>query len=327
MELNENLTHLQKTALQGEIALVLSSAPHNAELKYRSFILLKEVAENLRPFVLQGIKEFVDIPETEIDRIMLEVQSHTIPVWLWIEKSIEDLRMSLELNENIMVGGRAKINKKDCRKSIIESAFVYFVRSAMSISLSAASQLCSEVLDCNDLEFLHSSSFYLLSVCKELSEIEKPQNKVPKKLLDCTFNLRDILSFKLESKALDMLNKAELEPEWSPRTTHEGEFTHVIQMDSETGKGLTTEELSNFLSQKITELFEGVSKENTNNTPPISKPQNSHRYVVKKVFKGSHLTTVLKNFKNIEDAVEFKNKIEKELPELLKTCEFIIEEG
>ena len=330
MDLNENLTHLQKVALQGEVALVLNSAPHDAELKYRSFILLQEVDEKLREFVLQGIKDFTEIPETEIDRIYLEVKTNQVPVWLWVEKCVADLRTALKSEDMALVIGRAKIDKKNCKKSIIESAFIQFMRNAMSLSVQASRKVCLEILDCYDLEFLHASCFYLLSVCDSISEFKSiKETKIPMKLLDCTFNIRNILSFKMETKALDFLNRSEKEPIWNDRAQHEGEFTHVIELDSKKAKQLTTEQLSNFLSQKITELFEETTskEESFKNTPPISKPEQApHRFVVKKVFKGMDEGIVLRDFENKKEAEEFKESIERKFPDLLKTCEFIITE-
>ena len=74
MSIENDLTYLQKVALKGEIAFALSTAAHNTEIKLRTYLFLKEVGAELRPFILECIKEAVTFDESEIDRIKVSIQ-------------------------------------------------------------------------------------------------------------------------------------------------------------------------------------------------------------------------------------------------------------
>ena len=92
--MEENLTYLQKAALKGEIGFALSTAAHDAEIKFRIYLILKEVEERFKPFIIECVKEAVNFDETIIDRIYLEVLNNTIPVWLWIDQRHEAHRQA-----------------------------------------------------------------------------------------------------------------------------------------------------------------------------------------------------------------------------------------
>ena len=59
MSIEENLTYLQKAAIKGEIAFALSTAAHNAEMKYRVYLILKEVDEKYKGLILSCVKESI----------------------------------------------------------------------------------------------------------------------------------------------------------------------------------------------------------------------------------------------------------------------------
>jgi hypothetical protein len=81
----------------------------------------------------------------------------------------------------------------------------------------------------------------------------------------------------------------------------------------------STEDISQQISQKIAELF-------GENIISHSKPKPSNTtYVVKKVYINSGLSTDIRVCKTEEEAINFINKIVREYPELMNTCEFQVE--
>ena len=331
MPIEENLTYLQKTALKGEIAFALSTAAHNAEIKFRTYLILKEVEDKYKPFIIECIKESITFDETIIDRIYLETVNNTIPVWLWIEEIIADIKMHLRMADAGLAGitgERIGINKVQERKNLIESSFIMFAREALILSPTACEQLFDEVLSDYDLEFLHNACFYLKSSVPEVKELRRNIiDEVPEELMSCVFDIKKMLSFTIESKALKMLNRAEKKstskykiPKEIPSfSSINGEaLSECTEMEST----ITHEELSQYISEKIAELFEGKA------TPSQSNQVPNHSgtvYVVKKVFTDSGISTNIRVCRTEEEAIDFVKKIVREYPELIRTCEFQVE--
>jgi hypothetical protein len=330
MSIEENLTYLQKTAIKGEIAFALSTAAHNAEIKFRTFLILKEVEDKYKPFIIECIKEAITFDETVIDRIYLEVVNNDVPVWLWIEEIIADIKLHISMADAGLAGitgNRLSINKVQERKNIIESAFVMFAREALILSPNASEQLLDEIINDYDLEFLHSACFYLKSSLPEIRTIKgNTADDIPEELMSCLFDVKRMMSFAVESKALKMLNRAEKKEGRYRKITKQPLPTElngeVIAQGSFTiDNTITHEELSQYISEKIAELFDGTP---TIRTSPAPKPSNTV-YVVKKVFTDSGISTNIRVCRTEQEAADFVKKIEREYPELARTCEFQVE--
>lgn len=324
MAIEENLTYLQKVALKGEIAFALSTAAHNAEIKFRTYLILKEVEDKYKPFIIECIKDSITFDETTIDRIYLETLNNTVPAWLWVEEVIADIKLHLASADSgyaTLVGSKLGINKIQERKNIIESAFLLFARETTMVSPYATEQLLNEILEDSDLEFLHNACFYLKSGCTEVKQLQK-DIEIPEKIMSCLFDIKKLLSFTVESKALNMLTKLEKKRQTTPQVNNlnmNGNF--VIQGQFEVDNTFTHEELSQYISEKIAELFEGNTPLHKNN---CITPSNTV-YVVKKVFTDSGLSTNIRVCKSEEEAINFVKKIEREYPELIRVCEFQVE--
>lgn len=323
MTLEENLTYLQKVAIKGEIGFALSTSAHNAEMKFRTYLMLREVEDKYKPFIIECIKEAITFDESIIDRIYLEVISNTVPVWLWVEEAIADIKLHLVMADAGLAGitgTRLGINKVQERKNLIESAFIMFAREAIILSPDAAEQLLEEVVNDYDLDFLHNACFYLKDCCAEIRTIKK-STEIPDELMSCMFDIKKTLSFIVETKSLSALNKAEKKSRYQkitkqPLPTQEPSdevFVGNITVDAGT---ITHEELSNYISEKIAELFDGSANKKV--TPPSSDTV----YVVKKVFTDSGLSTDIRICRTEEEAINFVKKIVREYPELANTCEF-----
>lgn len=302
MPIEDELTYLQKVALKGEIAFTLSTAAHDTEMKYRIYLVLKEVESKYRPYVLQCMKEAVTFDPEVIDRIYLEVLNGNIPLWLWIEEVIADIKIHLGLNQpeltSISVPNKLSIDKKQERKHLIESSFLDFTRRLVLVCPKAIEELISKILEDNDLEFLSNACFYLQSCCEEIKQRfgDDQEPIIPKTLMKEVFSIKEGLSFVLETKALDVINNKEA----NSRSTHQI---------------LTPKEFTDFLDQQILSIFKN---------PPCapSSTTTDTVYVVKKVFTDSGLSTDIRICRTEEEAINFIKKIISEYPELSRTCEF-----
>ena len=328
MELN-NLTHLQKAALEGEIAFILSTSPHDAELKFRIYAILSEINECDRVYASRIIKEQVRLHEEVVDRILLEVENGEFPVWLWIEKTVEDLKESLSYGDTPSAP-RLSLEKTECRKKLINSSFIVMARKVIVINPDVAIQLCGEIINCRELDFLKMSCFYISQWSTELKKVcSKVQNN--EALKECCFDIRDRLSYQLENEALSIFSKpSDRKIPEHVRFPETGNLKENLKGNFETEpmtvtfnvdeSEISTEELSNFLSQQITKLFTQNFKGGEE-----SSPSRKLTYTVKKIYKDApEQSVVLKEFETEEEARKFVRKIMKEFPELLTTCEYCI---
>ena len=322
MPIEENLTYLQKVALKGEIAFALSTASHDAEIKYRTYLILKEVDEKFKPLIIECIKEAVTLDEDVIDRIYLEVINNTVPVWIWVDEVIADLKMPLKLADSgvpVLAGSRLSIDKVKERKNLIESAFLMFAREAIMLSPYAMEQLIETILNDYDLDFLESACSYLKGCLNEVKALKKGDTEIPEELMSCLFDIKRALSFAVETKALSVLNKTEkkINKRYQQITKQPLPTEDIVVEGSFAVDGtITHEQLSQYISDKIAELFEGPVTNTAKVTPADTV------YVVKKVFTDSGLSTNIRVCRTEEEAIDFVKKIVREYPELMNTCEF-----
>jgi hypothetical protein len=142
--------------------------------------------------------------------------------------------------------------------------------------------------------------------------------------MSCLFDIKKLLSFSIESKALSILNKEEKKKRFEkiikqPLPTEEVSGDITVQGSFTIDPCASTEDISQQISQKIAELF-------GENIISHSKPKPSNTtYVVKKVYINSGLSTDIRVCKTEEEAINFINKIVREYPELMNTCEFQVE--
>lgn len=342
MEGTENLTYLQRMSLMGELAYIFSTSIHNAEMKFRIFTLFKEVEKEFKEFALQATKELTNLNEEEINRLYLEASQNEVPVWLWIEKNIEDMKGSLLLGEAGSSYLKGDYNKKLCREKLIESAFVVFARSTLIEFPQAVKELCDKILETPELSFLATSCFYISNSCDEVYKFVEVPKEISLTLLEHSFDIKDILSFRLETQALKSLNKEE-KPRSSKRRSSKKEKTAfekrtasnpVISIEStfftdENGQCIATEgtttawnpiEIESFsecINKKIVEAFSNLINE--------SSTTKETKYIVKKSYnhiKGHD--EFLKECETEEEANQFVKKLEKTFPELQKTCKFLV---
>ena len=319
MSANDNLTYLQKVAIKGEVAFALSTAIHDAEIKYRIYLILKEVDKNFVLPLIEAFKEDVTFDEEIVDQLYFESQREEIPVWLWIDKNIADIKESIKLSDASIAVSKTSINKTEERKKLVESAFVFFARKSSMASPTATKELCLTILNDQKLSFLHASCFYILEGCDELLEAF-PNEVTDERILDCSFDIREMLSTVLETEALRKTTPtkepAKVIHEEAP-TEKEISFkikvNHIHTNGSSDQNENVEEFVSGVLSQKILETFKEFSS---------SEP--SEKYVVQKIFNDSQILTDIRTCDSEKEAREFIQNIKKQYPELQKTCNFII---
>lgn len=342
MTLEENLTKIQKVALKGEIAAILSGCYHNADIKCKVYMILKEVEEKDKAVVLEAIREAVNLSDEELARLSLEAASDSIPVWLWVEKTIADIKEDITIESPNFFKASAITDKTAERKKIVESAFVRFVKEAIFVSYKSAEKLVKAVLEDDELSFLHTSCFYLKNCCQELTEKGYEENEeTAKHLLELRFDVRDILCYNIETESLEELEKNPLKNRRNfnetsnqrpVRVKRTSQTTEVPIQTIKIEGSISPAELSDFLSQKITELFQGDvdlnshTQENHSSTPAIQKEEPRISYVVQKVWiNAGDMKTDIRECETEEEAIEFIKNIKKERPELQATCDFIIQ--
>lgn len=310
MVVGDNLTNLQRVALRGEVAYAVSTAVHDSDIKYRIYAILKDIEEENKPFLVEAFKEAVTFDENIVDKLYLETLTNKVPVWLWVEKAMADMKEALRLTE-VTSMSRTSVNKSEERKKIIESAFVNFARKALMISPDASEQLFDEILNDYDLSFLHTSCFYLKSSCEEMRNSGKVEDHISEDLMDCHFDIRDMLNFRVESEALKLLNEEKSNYKIKKKPER------VIKVESvDITPDMTEAEILELINKKIFSVFKGLVNE--------EPKQQKFKYVVNKVFNDTQISTVIRVCNTREEAEKFIEKIKKEYPELQSTCDFFI---
>jgi hypothetical protein len=327
MSIENNLTYIQKTALKGEIAYAISTSSHNADIKYRLYLILKEVEDVYKPFILEAFKESVTFDESIIDRIYLETLMGQVPTWLWIEKVIADIEFSIKSGDTNFVGAKLDIDKIQEKKKIVESAFIQFIRTAILVSPSATEQLLNKILEEEPLSFLNVACFYLKNLCNEVIKNHSKETKVKAEIMELEFDIRGMLRVSAEMEDLEELQKSPLKNR-KPIRTESPKNNNSVKNETIIIEGsITPNELSEYLSQKVIELFNSAPNEHShssNNRKNSPSSNKKIKYVVEKVFHSSNIKTDIRTCDTEEEAIEFIQKIREEYPELQSTCDFII---
>lgn len=287
--MKENLTHLQYVAIEGEVGIALSTAAHKDEMMYRMYLMLKNVPSKYKPYLVTAIKENVELDEEEIERIVLESESNEVPMWLWINRTVSDIKASLVLGDYSAIPRelRLPIKKKALREKTVASAFVYFVRKVAMICSDAAKALVEAVSQDNDLSFLHLTCFALLNEILELQATKKSKPITEDFMIEITFDPREPLSFIAEKKAIE-------EP-----VENINSILETIEEAANRGKKKKKEE-------------------------PSSEPVIKVEYAVIKVYKDSGASQVLRKFATEEEALAFVADIKTQYPEVLKETPLLV---
>ena len=318
----ENLTELQKIALKGELSAIFSFAHSDEDLKLKIYRILKESDEQYKPLFLEAIKESVSLNEEEIMRLFFMGSMGEIPLSLWIEKTIEDIKYYLNAPDLSYKNFKLALNKKEERRNIITSAFITFARKTIMTSPSAVLQLINKIFEDNELEFLHTSCIYLQGGCTDVKNFKCCSDEISESILKCELDPHDIMSLGIETECLNKIDKDSLYKE-TPKAPENEKIVAVskgIVIDTDKQK-LSPEELSQFLGKQVMELFNSIYP------IEVEEPKNSESklsYVVQKEFNNTDIKTDIRKCDSEKEALEFIEEIKKAYPELQRTCKFVI---
>ena len=347
----KNLTQLQKTAILGELAVILSFAKTNADLKLRIYQILKNLDDSFKLIVLEAIKDTVSLSEEEVMQLYYLTLDKATPVFLWVDKVINDIDIYINASEFIYSSSKLALDKKEIRKNIIKSAFVMFIRKALFISPFAVSQLVNKILEDSNLDFLHPICIYLQEGCVDMMNYKYSEDRsledVSEDILSLNLDVQRIMSFGMETHSLEqsekiktpkeneslihnMLNNLkamddfyddEDENEENNDNFNNGKNGIIISksiiIDKETAKEISGDKpFSEFMEELLNgaiKLEDGFSKK-------------KFCYTVQKVFKNTNETIDIKDCKSEEEAIKYIQNIKEKYPELgkEKAFEFII---
>ena len=292
MSLND-LTYLQKTALEGEVARIVTTSRHDGEILLRLYTILKNAPTEICFDIVEIVKSLTSVKEELLNKVILEVSSDKIPLWVWTNKVIGDIKIALKMAHSEASISEASVHKKEAQEKIIKSAFILYCRQVAMLSPSTARQLCLDILkeDSGKLDFLNDCCLVLLEDIKEL-RIKEKKNIIEQIILS-SIDIQNILSYKLETEVISNINKSK-----KPKK------------DKIENKEIKEEEV---ISKIIEESF---------NKP---KKENNVKYSVIKYYTDCGVSTTLRSFKTEEEAEEFMQLVIKQFPDIQKTCKLYIE--
>lgn len=312
MNENDKLTYMQQLAIDGEIAYALSTAPHNAEMKYRVYLILKEVREDFRSYVVESVKKMTKFPEGELERVIWELTQNEPPLWIWVERCIADLELAsfgLELTNT--PESRLSLRKNTAKQSLVTSAFAKFIRDVSIICSQAARELLIAVMQNQQLDFLHPVCVFSLEELKSFEQIRPPKKKIPFKVMNFSFDIKNMLSFALETEALEHMQKKSKKVEVSA--------DDLIKKAKASDKQGFIEALDEVISSIVDQAIENLAEDEE----PKEKPKTT-KYVVMKRFKQNNVQIPLRDFKTKKEAVAFIKELIENFPELKNDCVFDI---
>lgn len=309
-----NLTLSQKIALEGEIAATFLGAPHEEEVKYRLYMVLSNLNnEKYEDYAIEALKNIVPLDDCEFQKVLWEVRQEEPPLWIWVDKCVADIKTTIKTAEySYIQGGSNSSKSKDIKKMLVTSCFCRFVRAVAFCCSQAARALMLAIKEDKDLEFLHLACTYELEELRQLEITRPPKSKIPSTIMDMhiSFSPESMLSFTAETKSIKRREEAAAKNEERARKL----------MNKAGDKEGFIEALDEVISSIVGETIEELAGEEKEQ---VSLPSGA-RYIVTKRFNGSELSVPLRDFKTKGEALEFIAELNKNFPELKKTCTFEI---
>ena len=322
----ENLTQAQKIAIEGEVAKALVTAKHNAEILYRLYTIMKSAPKDVAVYVIEAAKKVLSIDEVKLNRVLLEACTDDYPYWIWIERTVQDLKLSLTLAIADGMLCNSDIDKKLAQQMILKSAFVYYCRSISVVSPEAALRLCRYILDEEpvNLGFLSEVCFSLIH---DISGLENKDKKLPENIFHSSFDIKDMLSFSVETKILSDLDKMEKKPTRKRKSKSTDNLQlklEPIETNSDSIKAFKIEAPLNGSSKEIADTVNDLIAQIVNEQISKKPPKKHERYAVVKKFKGETGDLTMKVFNSSKEAEEFIKEMKKEYPTMFRNCEITI---
>ena len=329
----DNLTQLQKIAIEGEVAKTFSTVRHHPEVLYRLYTILKNAPQDTIPYVLECTRNLIDIKEDDINKIILEAKVEEPPIWLWVQRTVADMKLSIKFAcaEGMMC--EAELDKKLIQQKIVKSAYVNFCRKAALTCTKAARELCRYIIDEEPIElgFLEDVSFSMIGEISELPETEK----FPDSLFHMDFDIRNMLSYRLETEVLDKREKRDKEEKELKKQSEKineqmdkaidealvmpvnelhndnmDATVYAVKVAVNESEGIMADAVSNIMKQILNDQLK---------TEKAMKAKET-KYSVIKEYANSPVVTTLRTFDTEAEAESYKEKLEESFPELMKSC-------
>ena len=156
------LTFMQRAAIEGEIAYLIATANHDSEILFRLYCVLSEAPEDIKELVLDCFKPLICFPEEIYAKILGDINMNKIPMWLWEEQVIADIKQVIKFGEAPDTEN-LRISNKELRKLVAKSAFILFCKKLCEHSVRVPVSLCRKIINDNKLDFLHNACFALIN--------------------------------------------------------------------------------------------------------------------------------------------------------------------
>ena len=300
----ENLTEIQKIALQGEVARTLLSSTNQAELKLNIFFLLDEAKPEYRDVLLRTLRESTDLDKETLESIYFYVTKNITPINLWIATIVAEMKRMLSNSGDMLFKTESlPFDKNTEKKNLLKSMFMYFVKKLVLISPDAVEMLLDNLLQDTTFDFLKSTSIFIKEFCQEVKNSKFYTPEISKEILKYSISATGMLSYENEmnriSENLEQEKSIPEEDDLNPKKT-----IKIVQINQ-----VMNPEEAKALIEHFALLEENDEK--------IS-------YVVQKVYKNTNLKIDIRPCESEKEAEEYIDKINKEYPELNETCKFII---
>lgn len=312
----ENLTNLQKIALKGQVARLLLASTHDAELKVNIYRMLSECDKQYRGLFLEAIKESVKLDEETINRIYFEVLMKNVPVYLWIENVIEDIKWMLNPYSTVMSLSKVSIDKTQEKQNMLTSMFIRFGRELILVCPDAVEMLLDTILENDELEFLYSACTYLKGCCKEIKNSKYYSPDISNDIFKYSLNMTEPLSLAEETSKLARSSdnqKAKKPTYETPRSIIQITKIDLNNNAHELSEGMP----SDFPKEELQKLIDYL-------IPLQEMPHERVGYVVQKTFKNTNIKEDIRECDTEEEAMEYIKEVYEKSPDLQRTCELKI---
>jgi len=300
----DNLQFMEQVALEGEIAFYLCTSPHDEEMLYRIFMLIEKAPSYALDYLINEIKEQVSLPEELIDTVILQAINHEVPVWIWLDRTIADIKQLVSGIDSFSSPFKLSVNKKEARQKVLISSFCIFIKKLCYINSLAATTLLNHVLNNEDVEFLHTACFMLKDFIELLNGDRPPKKIIGRDILDISFDPKESLNF---SKMFALReNPKPLEEEENLKLDLDNlEFTENESI-------LTSRKQFEGISKILESIVEQLSDKSSSSIEVVI--DSGEKYVVVKNQDG--YKALLKIFDTKEEAQEYINDIKEKAPDL-----------
>ena len=178
-----NLNLTKRIAIEGEVANLLISSAHNADILYNFYITLKgmdrnaeitdeeefrdreEIDEEYKQELFKAFVRATEFPEEVYKKLQMELGIDRYPMYLWKAKFVADLKEAIKIIKSTYSarGNKVSYDINTIARAIVKSAFTEFCMKHSLEFPSAYISLCDAILKDSKLDFLHNVCFFVIT--------------------------------------------------------------------------------------------------------------------------------------------------------------------